>query len=187
MDLKFCTQGFLESLITNLSSKYINSKWRIQYGGWKCKKFLDWDELRIRKFKIADPIWLTKMQKEKSYPTKISLRHTFFRWSAESQAETLDETFRARQASPQSLGSNYMHGSPQDSLRDLFFLRGYIGSATFNFKNMKEAIRNQQPEIPICIQTGSFFDFYPRYSIRHLEFWKFVGISIISDIENLHT
>ena len=34
---------------------------------------------------------------------------------------TLDETFRARQASPQSLGLDYMHGSPQDSLRDSFF------------------------------------------------------------------
>ena len=33
----------------------------------------------------------------------------------------VETTFRARQASPQSLGSDYMHGSPQDSLRDSFF------------------------------------------------------------------
>ena len=38
--------------------------------------------------------------------------------------ETLGETFHVRQASPQSLGSDYMHSSLQDSLRDSFFLRG---------------------------------------------------------------
>ena len=38
--------------------------------------------------------------------------------------ETLGKTFRARQASLQSLGSDYMHGSPQDSLRDSFFYAG---------------------------------------------------------------
>ena len=40
-----------------------------------------------------------------------------------SLAETVGQTFRARQASPQSLKSDYMPGSPQDSLRDSFFLR----------------------------------------------------------------
>ena len=39
----------------------------------------------------------------------------------ETLGKTLGETSRARQASPQSLGSDYMHGSPQDSLRDSFF------------------------------------------------------------------
>ena len=39
------------------------------------------------------------------------------------ERETLGETFRARQASPHTLGSDYMHGFPQDSLRDSFFTR----------------------------------------------------------------
>ena len=39
----------------------------------------------------------------------------------ETFSEILGETFRARQASPQSLGSDYMYGFPQDSLRDSFF------------------------------------------------------------------
>ena len=34
------------SLITNPSSKFRNSKWRIQYGGKKYKKWLDLDETR---------------------------------------------------------------------------------------------------------------------------------------------
>ena len=38
--------------------------------------------------------------------------------------EILGETFRVRQASPESLGSDYMHGSLQDSLRDSFFYAG---------------------------------------------------------------
>ena len=42
----------------------------------------------------------------------------------ETFGEILGETFRARQASPQSLRSDYMHGSPQDSLRDSFFYPG---------------------------------------------------------------
>ena len=41
--------------------------------------------------------------------------------------ETLGETFRARQAAPQSLRSDYtMHGSLQDSLQDLFFYEGSL-------------------------------------------------------------
>ena len=45
---------------------------------------------------------------------------------SETRGEALGETFRACQAFPQSLGSDYMHGSPQDSLRDSFFLRGWF-------------------------------------------------------------
>ena len=56
-----------------------------------------------------------------------SLTETFF--------GTLGETFRARQASPQSLGSDYMHGSPQDSLRDSFFLRGKQLMYILSFQN----------------------------------------------------
>ena len=37
--------GVLKSLITNLSSKFINSKWWIQYSWLKCKKLLDWDKI----------------------------------------------------------------------------------------------------------------------------------------------
>ena len=37
---KICTVGFLRMLITNLNLKLKNSKWRIQYGGRKCKKRL---------------------------------------------------------------------------------------------------------------------------------------------------
>ena len=71
----FGTWGFLESLITNLSSIFRNSKWRIQYDGAKCINLLDWDdicyseifdyesELKIQKFKMTDSIWRTKMQK----------------------------------------------------------------------------------------------------------------------------
>ena len=92
--MKFGTRGFFKSLITNLSSKFRNSKWRIQYGERKCKKLLDavdiWysvvfgvadyeSELKIHKFKIADPIYLTKMQKGKIYAAEVFLRHTFFR------------------------------------------------------------------------------------------------------------
>ena len=43
---------------------------------------------------------------------------------SETFGETLGETFRALQASPQSLGSDDMHGSPQDSLRDSVFYAG---------------------------------------------------------------
>ena len=65
----FETRGFLVSLITNPHSKFRNSKRRIQYGGQKCKKLVDWDdiwysevfgvaeyesELKIRKFKMVD-------------------------------------------------------------------------------------------------------------------------------------
>ena len=78
IEMKFDTRGFLESLITNPSSKIRNSKWRIQDGWQKFKKSLDWDDIRysgvfrvadykseltIQKFKMADRIWRTKMQK----------------------------------------------------------------------------------------------------------------------------
>ena len=43
--IMFVTREFLESLITNVSLKFINSKWRIQYAGRKCKKLLDWDKI----------------------------------------------------------------------------------------------------------------------------------------------
>ena len=45
---------------------------------------------------------------------------------SETLGKTFGETFRTRQASPQSLGSDYMHGSPQDSLRDSFFYAGSV-------------------------------------------------------------
>ena len=53
-----------------------------------------------------------------------SLAETISETLDETFGETLGDTFRARQAPPQSLGSDYMHGSTQDSLRDSFFLRG---------------------------------------------------------------
>ena len=43
---------------------------------------------------------------------------------AETLSATFGETFHARQVSPQSHGSDYIHGSPQDSLRDSFFYAG---------------------------------------------------------------
>ena len=49
---------------------------------------------------------------------------TLYEILGETFGETLGETLHARQASPQSLGSDYMHGSPQDSLRNSFF---YVG------------------------------------------------------------
>ena len=39
----------------------------------------------------------------------------------ETSCETFGETFSARQASPHSLGSDYMHGSAESSFRDSFF------------------------------------------------------------------
>ena len=52
----------------------------------------------------------------------------------ESLGKTLGETFRVRQASPQSLVTDYMHGSPQDSLRDSLFYAGtYVGNDFFGF------------------------------------------------------
>ena len=74
----FDTRGFLGSLITNPSFKIRNSKWRIQYSGRKGKYLLDCDDiwysiifglaedeskLKIQKFKVADPIWRTIIQK----------------------------------------------------------------------------------------------------------------------------
>ena len=52
--------------------------------------------------------------------------------------KTLGEVFRARRASPQSLGSDYMHSSPQNSLRDSFFYAGfhiYINILTYLISN----------------------------------------------------
>ena len=43
---------------------------------------------------------------------------------SESFCETLGETFRAHQASPQSLESDYMHGSPQTLSETRFFQPG---------------------------------------------------------------
>ena len=75
--VKFCfirieigTRGFSSPLITNLYSKFWNSKWWIQYGGSKYQHLLDSDEncysevvemadyKRLREiltFKMADP------------------------------------------------------------------------------------------------------------------------------------
>ena len=51
----FRTRGFLGSLITNPSSEFRNSKWRIEYCGIKCKKLLDWDDTWYsRVFGVAD-------------------------------------------------------------------------------------------------------------------------------------
>ena len=65
----FGTRGFLGSLITNPSLKFRNSVWRVQCGGRKCKKLLDWDgiwysvvsgpidyehELKIPRFETVD-------------------------------------------------------------------------------------------------------------------------------------
>ena len=41
IEIEISTRGFSWSLITNLHSKFENSKWRIQYGRRKCKNLLD--------------------------------------------------------------------------------------------------------------------------------------------------
>ena len=46
MDLRISTWEILRSLITNPSSKFKNSKWQIQYGGERCEKLLDLDDIR---------------------------------------------------------------------------------------------------------------------------------------------
>ena len=76
--MKLGIRGCSESLVTNLNSKVRNIKWRIQYGGPKLKKLVDPDKTRyseafevagdesdskFRKFKMPDPVWLTKMRK----------------------------------------------------------------------------------------------------------------------------
>ena len=78
MELKIGSLRYLRSLIMNPSSGFRDSRWRIQYGGRKCKKLLDWNdiwylgligvadyksEFTIQKLKIADPIWRKKMKK----------------------------------------------------------------------------------------------------------------------------
>ena len=87
------TRGFLGSLITNPSSTFKNSKYRIQYGWLKCKKLLDKDriwylgflgvadyesELNIYKFKMSGATWQTKMQEAKDYAANVSLYFYIF-------------------------------------------------------------------------------------------------------------
>ena len=45
--INFGTYGLFRLLITNLNSKFRNSKWRIQYGGQKYKKRLDFIYVRL--------------------------------------------------------------------------------------------------------------------------------------------
>ena len=63
-------------------------------------------------------------KKGKNYGVR-SLKHDGHdsAYKPQNLGKTLGKTFRARQASPQSLRSDYMHGSPQDSPRDSFFTR----------------------------------------------------------------
>ena len=42
--MEIIIRRFSRSQITNRHSKFRNSRWRIQYGGPKCKNSLDWDE-----------------------------------------------------------------------------------------------------------------------------------------------
>ena len=60
-----------------------------------------------------------------------------------NHSESLGKTFRARQASPQSLGSDYMHSSPQDSLRNSFFYTGCLHAARYNkyLKHNEESVK----------------------------------------------
>ena len=44
IEIKIITRGFFKSLIANLYLICRSSKWRIQYGGPKCKNLLDSDE-----------------------------------------------------------------------------------------------------------------------------------------------
>ena len=91
----FGTRRFLGALITNPSSKFRNSKRRIQYGGPKCKKILDWNEIWylevfevadyeskrcILKFKIAVPMWLIKMQRVTRLGWKLVFWGFWGRW-----------------------------------------------------------------------------------------------------------
>ena len=55
IEMKIITMEFSKSLIVNLYLKLRNSKWRIQYGGPKCKNLLDWDEnYNWGVFEVAD-------------------------------------------------------------------------------------------------------------------------------------
>ena len=73
---------------------------------------------------------------------------------SKSLAEILGETFRARQASPQSIGSDYMHDSPQDSLRDSFFYADSepkSGIVIFDFQKLKMVVFKCHILCFICI------------------------------------
>ena len=76
--MRLGTEKFLGLQITELDSKFRNSKWRIQYGGKKYNKFVyskkirysiifevaDYEsELEFQKFEMADPIWRKELQK----------------------------------------------------------------------------------------------------------------------------
>ena len=55
--MKFSNRRFFGSLITNLSLKFRNLKWRIQYGGPKSKNLLGWYEiLYLSVFGVAGQI-----------------------------------------------------------------------------------------------------------------------------------
>ena len=70
-----------------------------------------------------------------------SLDEIFSETLGETFGETLGETFRVRHASSQSLGSDYMHGSSQDSPRLFFFTRG----GSFQTEGMwKRSIMNKK-------------------------------------------
>ena len=69
--------------------------------------------------------WSRKWKEEKNWKSCQMCCHPRKKTSlGESLAETHASNPRARQASPQILGSDYMHGSPQDSLRESFFYAG---------------------------------------------------------------
>ena len=93
--IKLGTRGLLGSLVTNQNSKFKNSKWRTQYRWRKCKKLVDPDrtrysrvfrDWRVRilsqnsKFKMADPVWLTKMQKVSRSGWNSVLKSVRSRW-----------------------------------------------------------------------------------------------------------
>ena len=66
----------------------------------------------------------TSLAKSLAESLTKSVAKTLSETIGETFGETLGKTFHPLQASPQSLGSDYMHGSPQDSFRDSFFYAG---------------------------------------------------------------
>ena len=94
---------------------------------------------------------LGKREKSRQESHQESSRDSLWdsRWNF---GETLCETFRALQASPQSLGSDYMHGSPQDSLRNSCF---YAGNGTLVGQHVTDYLSEPESHRRNKIQKSS--------------------------------
>ena len=136
----FGTRGFLESLITNLSLKIINSKRRIQYSGRKCKYLLYWDD-----------IWYSMVFKVAEYESKLKIfpknaRASDFQDKEEDfllltpSFRILDETFPFEWLTLENKRNNYML---------LKYLNLYL--VLFLQKNIIRTVTNYDCHYVLCL------------------------------------